>query len=89
MYETIKEFSATQFTVPGDQFTPDALLTDIGIDFPALVELALILEQESGIPVDDDALKSATTLRELAELAREFTDREPVAQRVAAINACG
>ncbi|MFI6475381.1 acyl carrier protein [Streptomyces sp. NPDC050516] len=89
MYETIKEFFVTQFTVLDDQFTPDAFLTDIGIDSPALVELALILEQESGIPVDDDALKSATTLRELAELAREFTDREPVAQRVAAINACG
>ncbi|MER6735986.1 phosphopantetheine-binding protein [Streptomyces puniciscabiei] len=89
MYTIIKDFFAAQFTVPDDQLTPDAYLTDIGIDSLALVELALVLEKESGFPVDDDDLKAARTLGELAELAEELTTGAPAAPRSAAVNAGG
>ncbi|OIJ95372.1 hypothetical protein BIV23_34840 [Streptomyces monashensis] len=87
MYETIKVFFAGQLAIPEEELTPDAHLTDIGIDSLALVELALVLEADYGIPVDDDGLKAARTLSELAAVAQKLTARQPVEAATAGINA--
>lgn len=68
MYEQLKEMIERKFQVPLADIEPTATLEDLGLDSLDVVELALIIEKETGVRVTDDELVEAADLGSLANL---------------------
>jgi acyl carrier protein len=57
-----------RLSVPADQVDDEALLTDLGFDSLDAVEVAMLLEEEHGIEIDDAAIESVKTFGDLVGL---------------------
>jgi acyl carrier protein len=68
VYPRLAELIAASFGIPEREINPDVTFEDLELDSLALVELVLTVEQEFGVTIGDDALKSQDTLAHAAEL---------------------
>ncbi|MER5635542.1 acyl carrier protein [Kitasatospora sp. NPDC002227] len=56
-----------KFDVPESEIVPDATLESLGLDSLSLAELALILQEELGVEIQDDEAAARTTVGELTQ----------------------
>lgn len=68
VYPRLVSLVATSFGIPEDQITPDTTFEDLEFDSLALVELAVSVQQEFGVEIEEDALDAKDTLARAAEL---------------------
>lgn len=68
MYEHLRQIMQRKFQVPAEDIKPEATLRDLGLDSLDLVELALVIEKETGVRVTDDDLAQAGRLDSVVDL---------------------
>lgn len=73
MYDTLVHILIDRFQVRSELVSPEATPTALGLDSLFVVELSLVLEEESGLRVGFDELSEANTI---AEIARLLQDRQ-------------
>jgi acyl carrier protein len=64
----VTDFLAEKLDISAAELTADQPLEELGIDSLVLVELAVILEDEFGIVVDDQQLTGEQTLTDVVDL---------------------
>ena len=74
--QRIKSIVSDQLGVSIDILNTTTTKEDLGLDSLDFVGLAVLLEDEFNIEIDDDELDSLTTLGELAELVAQRSDPE-------------
>ncbi|MFI2378060.1 acyl carrier protein [Streptomyces sp. NPDC018964] len=70
IYEQIKVVLGEKFGVDPGDITPDSTLADLELDSLAAVEVADVLQEVLGVPVDDSRF-GGSTLRAIAEMLAE------------------
>ncbi|MFJ2952694.1 acyl carrier protein [Streptomyces sp. NPDC087226] len=70
IYEQIKVVLGEKFGVDPEDITPDVTLADLELDSLAAVEVADVLQEVLGLPVDDSQF-GGSTLRVIAEKLAE------------------
>lgn len=68
VYPRLVRLVVTGFGIPEDQVTPDATFEDLEFDSLALVELAVSVQEEFGIAIEEGAVTPQDTLTRVAEL---------------------
>ncbi|QKV97164.1 acyl carrier protein [Streptomyces sp. NA02950] len=71
MFEILKGLLVGKLKVAEELVTPEATIEDIELDSLALVELALLIEQDLGVSVDEDELADAWTVDDITQLMSE------------------
>ncbi len=61
----IKQLAAKEFSVNPDRLDPNAPLDSLGIDSLSFIEFMFKVEEEFGVGVSDEELKSIKTLADL------------------------
>ncbi len=61
----IKQLAAKEFSIDADGLDPKAPLDTLGIDSLGFIEFMFKVEEEFGVSVSDDDLKSIKTLADL------------------------
>jgi acyl carrier protein len=67
-FEQFAMIIAEKAAIPLERVTPDTTLKEIEVDSLALIEVALVAEENFGGEVPTDDLNSAATVQELYEL---------------------
>jgi acyl carrier protein len=57
-----------RFGLPADELHPGVTFAELDLDSLALVELAMVVEREFGIPIADDELSPDSTMTTAVEL---------------------
>ncbi|MFI5753625.1 acyl carrier protein [Streptomyces sp. NPDC051569] len=73
MYDTLAHILIDRLQVRPELVSPEATPAALGLDSLFVVELSLVLEEESGLRVGFDELSEANTI---AEIARLLQDRQ-------------
>ena len=61
-----------EFEIPADEVSPDAqLVADLGLDSVDAMVLALRVEEETGLELSDDELKSLDTVASVVALVHQ------------------
>lgn len=71
LLDTFESIITEDFAVPGDEYGPDAEFEAMGLDSLDLVELTLVLEDETGVAIEDEELEDVLTPRDAAETVLE------------------
>jgi acyl carrier protein len=67
--EQLQEFLVKNFEVRSEQVTPPArLIDDLDLDSLDAVDLVVRLEQETGVEIAEDELKSLATVQDVLDL---------------------
>ncbi len=64
VYTTITEILTEEFGVPADDISPDATFEKLGLDSLDVVELTLVLEEKTGVKLEDEELEDVRTLQD-------------------------
>jgi acyl carrier protein len=59
------------FGVPEDEVTPDATFEALGLDSLDVVELTLVLEEETGVKLEDEELEDVRTVQDAMDKVAE------------------
>jgi acyl carrier protein len=67
---TVEELKAVLVSMGVDEalITPDAVREEVGLDSLGVAELALVMNQEKGIPVTEEELHGAVTVTDVVAL---------------------
>ena len=69
MFETIKKMLVDELGINADDVTPDAKLKGhLGISSVEFVDIAMTIEEEYNIELDEDKLRKVKTVQELCDL---------------------
>jgi acyl carrier protein len=68
VYPRLVSLITSSFGIHEEQITPDTTFEDLEFDSLDLVELAVIVQQEFGLKIEEDALDATDTLTRAAEL---------------------
>ena len=71
MYETVSDILVGIFKVPADQVSPDATFEALALDSLDLVELTLVVEERTGIKIEDDEVERIKTVGDAVGLLTE------------------
>ncbi|MFF9458403.1 acyl carrier protein [Streptomyces flaveolus] len=74
IYEHIKVVLGEKFGVDPGDITPDSTLADLELDSLAAVEVADVLQEVLGVPVDESRF-GGSTLRVIAEMLAEEREK--------------
>jgi len=67
-FESVRKLVAKEISVDEEKVTLDSSLTnDFAVDSLTMVEIAMSLETEFGIEIDDDTAASLGTVRQIVE----------------------
>ncbi|HST46440.1 acyl carrier protein [Jatrophihabitans sp.] len=66
--ELITTLLQDKFGVPSPDIAPDRTFDQLGIDSLIIVELALVLRKQLGVPLEDDELYPELTVQQAADL---------------------
>lgn len=72
--ELLSTFETTltdEFGVPADEYGPDVEFEAMGLDSLDLVELTLVVEDETGVHIEDEELEDVVTPRDAAAVVIE------------------
>ncbi len=65
-----------QLGVPTEEITPDAsLLDDLSVDSTELIELITVIEQQTGVRLDEKRLKNVWTVAELVSFVDSYNNQ--------------
>ena len=70
-FDTIAEHVAEILQVPRERLRPESLISELGSDSLALVELAVDLQEEVDVIITQEEFAGLRTLGELASLLRD------------------
>ncbi|MTV27061.1 acyl carrier protein [Nitriliruptoraceae bacterium ZYF776] len=59
------------FGVPADDVTPEATFEALGLDSLDVVELTLVLEEETGVKLEDEELEDVRTVQDAMDKVAE------------------
>jgi acyl carrier protein len=62
LYPLFEQTLVETFGVPADDVAPDATFEALGLDSLDVVELTLILEEETGVKLEDEELEDVRTV---------------------------
>lgn len=68
LYATVERILVDTFGVPADDVTPDATIESLELDSLDLVELTLLIEEETGVVIEDEEVEDITTVRDAVDL---------------------
>jgi acyl carrier protein len=68
---TFKELLTEEFGVPEDDVTPDATFEALGLDSLDVVELTLVLEEKTGVKLEDEELEDVRTVGDAVNKVKE------------------
>jgi acyl carrier protein len=63
--------------IPRDRLRADVALTDVGLDSLALLEVALAIQKDLGVAVDDAEVAQVGTVAELVDLVQRTRGTRP------------
>lgn len=58
------EMLTEDFGVPADEISPDATFEALGLDSLDVVELTLVLEEKTGVKLEDEELEDVRTVQD-------------------------
>ncbi len=61
---TFTEVLTEDFGVPADDISPDATFEALGLDSLDVVELTLVLEERTGVKLEDEELEDVRTVQD-------------------------
>ena len=64
LYPTFETALVETFGVPADEVAPDAEFEAMGLDSLDVVELTLILEEKTGVKLEDEELEGVRTVQD-------------------------
>jgi acyl carrier protein len=80
--EQLQKFLMENFELRPEQVTPSArLVEDLELDSLDAVDLVVRLEQETGVEIAEDELKSLETVQDVLSLLRRKLETDPGAPR--------
>ena len=68
---TFKELLTEEFGVPADDVKPDATFEGLGLDSLDVVELTLVLEERTGVKLEDEELEEVRTVQDAIDKVSE------------------
>ncbi len=71
LLETVENVLTSEFRVPDDEYGHDTEFEAMGLDSLDLVELTLVVEDETGVAIDVDELEDVRTPRDAVTLVLE------------------
>lgn len=68
MYEKIKEILVTELGLTSEEITPDAKIrSKLGISSVEFVDIAMTIEEEFDVELDEDKLRKIKTVQDLVD----------------------
>ncbi len=64
LYSTFTEVLTDEFGVPADDIAPEATFEALGLDSLDVVELTLVLEERTGVKLEDEELEDVVTVKD-------------------------
>jgi acyl carrier protein len=64
LHTTFRDLLVETFGVPADDVTPEATFESLGLDSLDVVELTLVLEEETGVKLEDEELEDVRTVQD-------------------------
>ncbi|MET9902949.1 acyl carrier protein [Streptomyces sp. NPDC006446] len=76
-YRFLGELVAYHFDIDADRLRPETTFDELGMDSLALMELVVVLENETGIQIPDDLAEigPTATLSEITDAVKRIGDR--------------
>jgi acyl carrier protein len=71
LYATFTELLTEEFGVPQDDVSPDATFEALGLDSLDVVELTLVLEEKTGVKLEDEELEDVRTVQDAVNKVKE------------------
>jgi acyl carrier protein len=71
LFATFKTMLVDTFGVPEDDVAPDATFEALGLDSLDVVELTLVLEEETGVKLEDEELEDVRTVQDAIDKVNE------------------
>lgn len=71
LYATFQTILVDTFGVPADDIAPDATFEALGLDSLDVVELTLVLEEETGVKLEDEELEDVRTVQDAIDKITE------------------
>ena len=68
---TFTEVLTEEFGIEADQVTPDATFEALGLDSLDVVELTLVLEEKTGVKLEDEELEDVRTVQDAMTKVQE------------------
>lgn len=68
LYTTIERILVDTFGVPAADVAPDATIESLELDSLDLVELTLLIEEETGVVIEDEEVEGITTVGDAVDL---------------------
>lgn len=63
LFETFKAILADEFGVPADDIAPEVTFEALGLDSLDVVELTLVVEEQTGVKLEDEELEDIRTVQ--------------------------
>lgn len=70
VYERFVSILTDRFAIPEDQIRPDATFFELDLDSLDLVELALSVEEELGVKIEDEELENIETVQDAVDAVK-------------------
>jgi acyl carrier protein len=71
LYATFTELLTEEFGVPADDISPSATFEALGLDSLDVVELTLVLEEKTGVKLEDEELEDVKTVQDAIDKVAE------------------
>ncbi|MFA9430492.1 acyl carrier protein [Egicoccus sp. AB-alg2] len=71
LFATFQTVLVDTFGVPAEDVTPDATFEALGLDSLDVVELTLVLEEETGVKLEDEELEDVRTVQDAIDKITE------------------
>ncbi|MFA9444845.1 acyl carrier protein [Egicoccus sp. AB-alg6-2] len=71
LFATFKTILVDTFGVPADDIAPEATFEALGLDSLDVVELTLVLEEETGVKLEDEELEDVRTVQDAIDKITE------------------
>ena len=71
LFATFVEVLTEEFGVPEDDIKPDATFEALGLDSLDVVELTLVLEEKTGVKLEDEELEDVRTVQDAVNKVAE------------------
>jgi acyl carrier protein len=71
LYATFIELLTEEFGVPADDISPESTFESLGLDSLDVVELTLVLEEKTGVKLEDEELEDVKTVQDAVNKVAE------------------
>jgi acyl carrier protein len=75
--DRIADLITNRFSVPVEEYRPDATFPDLDLDSLAMVEFGLVAEQEFGVHISEDDVSTTDTITDIAKIIESKAQSTP------------